>query len=247
MVPSAGVRSFMLNTSRPLFRNNVKLRQAINFAIDRRALTRELGSYAGTVSDQFMPPNIPGFRDERIYPLDRPGLPKARSLASGRTRSGRAVLYTLPTPVDVAQAQILRRNLAKIGIALEVKQFPLEVLSRSCRHRASRSTSVGSAGTACSGPRIPRVLFHGRTIGQPDSANWSYFNSPKYNRLLDRALSLPVGPARSRAFGEIDVQIAGTPRLRSRTECPTTSRSSPGRWGVSWSIRTLDLTAVCLK
>ena len=71
---------------------------------------------------------MPGYRDARIYPLDRPDLRKARALASGRKRSGRAVLYTLSFPADRAQAQILRRNLAEIGIALEIKEFPLQVL-----------------------------------------------------------------------------------------------------------------------
>ena len=46
---------FVLNTSGPLFRNNVKLRQAVNFAVDRKALTRELGALAGTPTDQYLP------------------------------------------------------------------------------------------------------------------------------------------------------------------------------------------------
>ena len=39
---------FFLNTSRPLFHKNPKLRQAVNFAVDRRALARELGASAET-------------------------------------------------------------------------------------------------------------------------------------------------------------------------------------------------------
>ena len=103
----------------------------MNFAVDRKALTRELGPYAGTTSDQFMPSTMPGYRDERIYPLNRPDLVKARALAKGRTRSGKAVLYTsLDSPVDAAQAQILRQNLHRIGLEFEVKRFPLPVLRR---------------------------------------------------------------------------------------------------------------------
>jgi len=34
VVPGDGSRVFVINTSRPLFRNNVKLRQAINFAVE---------------------------------------------------------------------------------------------------------------------------------------------------------------------------------------------------------------------
>ena len=247
VVPAPGVRSFMLNTSRPLFRENVKLRQAINFAIDRRALTRELGAYAGTVSDQFMPPTMPGYRDARIYPLDRPDLRKARALASGRRRSGRAVLYTLSNPVDLAQAEVLRRNLAAIGIALEVKQFPLQVLfdKLSTPGEPFDIGRVSWGGLFDAG--FLAFLFDGRGIGQPSSGNWSYFNSTRFNRMFDRAQSLPVGPARSRAFGEIDVQI-------SRDAAPAIAFGVPNqltlvsrRVGCVVVNPDLDLTAVCLK
>ena len=74
------------------------------------------------------------------------------------------------------------------------RSSPSKCCSRSCRRRASRSTSAASAGAGCSTQGSSTDLFNGRYIGQPGSSNWSYFNSAKYNRLLDRALSLPVGP-----------------------------------------------------
>lgn len=58
-VPGHFVRMFFLTTSRPLFRKNAKLRQALNFAVDRRALVREHGPHAGTATDQYLPPIYP--------------------------------------------------------------------------------------------------------------------------------------------------------------------------------------------
>jgi hypothetical protein len=60
-------------------------------------------------------------------------------------------------------------------------------------------------------------VFDGRTIGQPGSTNWSYFNSPKYNRLFGEASRLK-GESRSRAYGELDVQL-------SRDAAPAISRT----------------------
>ena len=80
-VPGTFLRMFVLNTSRPLFRNNAPLRQAVNFAVDRRALIREFGPAAGTPTDQYLPPSLPGYRNERIYPLEAPDLRQARALA----------------------------------------------------------------------------------------------------------------------------------------------------------------------
>ena len=52
--PGAFLRMFVLNTSRPLFKDNVALRQAVNFAVDRHALLRERGVLAGRLTDQYL-------------------------------------------------------------------------------------------------------------------------------------------------------------------------------------------------
>ena len=92
---SAGttLRVFILNTSRPLLRNNVKLRQALNFAVDRRALVRESGPLGETPTDQYLLPSTAGYRNEDVYPLKGPDLRTARALAKGnlRGRQGRSV------------------------------------------------------------------------------------------------------------------------------------------------------------
>ncbi len=137
----------VLNTSRPLFKNNPKLRQAVNFAVDRKALTRELGPLAGTPTDQYLSPSQPGYTDERIYPLKAPDLRRARALANGHTRGGKAVLYTRSDPVDLAQAQVLQQNLKAIGLEVEIVQFPsLAALRKAGDGRGSSSTSAGFNG-----------------------------------------------------------------------------------------------------
>jgi len=54
VVPGNALRVFVINTSRPLFRNNVPLRQAVNFAVDREALVREAGPRQETPTDQYL-------------------------------------------------------------------------------------------------------------------------------------------------------------------------------------------------
>ena len=54
-----------LNNDSALFRNNVKLRQAVNCAIDRPQIVRQHGFLAGGRTDQILPPGMPGFKDAR--------------------------------------------------------------------------------------------------------------------------------------------------------------------------------------
>ena len=79
--PTAFLRMFVLNTSRPLFRDNVQLRRAINFAVDRPALVAQFGAYAETPVDHYLAPIMPGYRNVHIYPLRGPNVARARALA----------------------------------------------------------------------------------------------------------------------------------------------------------------------
>jgi ABC-type transport system substrate-binding protein len=237
--PGVFLRMFVLNTSRPLFRNNPKLRQAVNFAVDRAALTRELGPLQATATDQYL-----RLRDERIYPLKGPDLAVARKLAKGRTRGGKAVLYTRSTPVDVAQAQILQRNLRRIGLEVEIVEFPSELIFEKL-DTGRYEFDIGRVAWGNPNPSLLEI-FDGRTIGRPGNLNWSYFDSREYNRLLDRASRLRGGE-RYRAYAELDVQI-------SREEAPAIPYAHlnavtfvSARTGCVVRNPFLDLTAVCLK
>jgi ABC-type transport system substrate-binding protein len=122
IVPGLIVWYVIFNVPRPLFASNPSLRRAINFAIDRRALLRELGPRFGNTTDQYIPPRMPGFRNATIYPLARPNLGQARALAKGHLRSRKTVLYAASDGVSPSLAQTVQQNLSKIGLQVEVKQ-----------------------------------------------------------------------------------------------------------------------------
>ena len=88
---------FHLNPHRPLF-SDVRLRQAVNYAIDRRTLAA-LGTGFQPLPDQptdhYLPPGMPGSRGTPIYPVT-PDPGKARELVQRAHAAGRtAVLYAI--------------------------------------------------------------------------------------------------------------------------------------------------------
>jgi oligopeptide transport system substrate-binding protein len=237
--PDTGRRMIFVNTTRPLFKNNVKLRQALNFAVNRPALVREYGRYTATPTDQYLPPVVPGFRNERIYPVSGPDLRRAKALATGTLRSRKAVLYTCsePRPDCTGVPQVLQRNLKAIGLDVEIQQFPFPVMLEKL---ATPGEPYDLAWLGMQAPfNDPEPYFE-------DIEAVSHYSSPKYNRLLAAAGRLS-GPARYRAYGELDVQLA-------RDEAPAIAAMNPNAWAFV-SARTgcvvmnpsFDLTAVCLK
>jgi peptide/nickel transport system substrate-binding protein len=117
-----------LNTHRPLFAD-LRLRQAVNYAIERAELARLGDEYSPVPehpTDHYLPPGIPGYRNVHIYPLV-PDLAKASQLAKGHA-GATAVLYTCDISPCDQQAQIIKSDLAAIGLRVEVKNFPDSIL-----------------------------------------------------------------------------------------------------------------------
>jgi ABC-type transport system substrate-binding protein len=247
--PSGFLRMFVLNTSRPLFRKNPKLRRAVNYAVDRKALLRERGgSPGGRLTDQYLTPIKLGFQDEHIYPLTGPDVNKAKQLAKGHTRSGKATLYVSTVPAPVAQAEIIRSNLEEIGLEVEVKAFPVGVLFEKLATPGEPFDIgwIGSEDTDRDPAQFMKLLFDGRTIGLPNNGNLSYFNSAKYNRLLDEAAQLK-GDERYRAFGDLDVQLSRDAAPAIPYSYDNTLTLVGPRTGCVIVNPYLDLAAVCLK
>jgi peptide/nickel transport system substrate-binding protein len=246
--PSTFLRMFVLNTSGPLLHDNAPLRQAISYAVERTALVRQFGRFAGTPVGQFLPPIMPGFRDAHLYPVTRPDLVKAGALAKGHTRSGKLALY-VPTGAAVnAQAQIVKQDLARIGLDVEIHAFPFPLLVQ--KLSAPRTPfDMGWIGWDFVEPDPGAALaplFDGGLIGTPANSNYSYFDSPSWNRALRQASRL-TGQARYRAFGKLDVEIArdAAPAVAYGVDNALTLVSA--RTGCVVANPELDLAAVCLR
>ena len=196
-----------LNTTRPMFRT-ASMRRAVNFAIDRRAMSKQLGHLGGKQTDQYLPPGLPGFRQARIYPLGRPNVAAARRLARGRR--GPVVVYASSGLLSGDRvALILQRDLRAIGLEADIKLFDRRTLWAKLGTRGE-PFDIGVAGWQAdyADPYdFLNILLDGRTVRGVNNLNFSYFNSGLYNRKLDTASRLS-GAARYRAYGRLDAELA---------------------------------------
>jgi len=198
--PTSWLDYIALNTHRPLF-HDVSLRKAVNYALDRRSLARlgDFGSpFPDQPTDQYLPSAIAGFTDARVYPL-KPDLVTARRLAGKTQRS--AVLYTCNfSPCD-QQAQIIKANLAAIGIDVQVESFtPDDLFTRlSKKNEPFDLAASGWIADYADPSQFLNFLLLGSTIPT--------FDDPGYKRKLTAAARLS-GPARYLAYGRLDIDLA---------------------------------------
>jgi peptide/nickel transport system substrate-binding protein len=226
------LRVFGLN-NRALFGNNPKLRQAVNFAVDRQALAQEAGPLVETPADQYLVPSVRGYRNQSIYPLKGPDLRRARTLAKGHLRGGKAVLYTIDQPGEIARAQILQRNLKAIGLEVEIKAFPLGLYFE----------KINTPGEPFD---LARIQYG--TSPEPIYMNFLFGDvlPRKYHRLLDRASRLTADD-RYRAYGDLDGQISRDAAPMIPVTVVNAQTFVSARVDCIVLNPTLDLTAVCLK
>jgi YVTN family beta-propeller protein len=191
---------FQLNTHRRLFAD-ARMRQAVNYAIDRRALARLGDGYQPLpepTTDHMLPPGIPGFEDPHIYPSG-PDLDKARQLAHGDGRT--AVLYTCDVPPCDQQAQIVKTDLAAIGLHVVIKAFQFSTLVTRIARRGERF-DLAYAGWLPDYPDPAAML----TSLLEDSSHAPTFDDPAYQRRLAAAARLS-GPARYLAYAKLDADL----------------------------------------
>jgi DNA-binding SARP family transcriptional activator/ABC-type transport system substrate-binding protein len=108
-----------------------RLRRAASYALDRPALAAALGDLA---TGNYLPPGMPGSRYRQVYPVSGPDLQRARALAG--TRAGRAILAVCGEPGCIEAGQIIRADLARIGVHIQLRPHPGTISTMTTRRGA---------------------------------------------------------------------------------------------------------------
>jgi len=240
--PQLSVYSLLFNTHRAPF-DDRRLRQAVNYALDRRALAAV--AFPGSTAkptDQFVPPGVPGFRDATIYPLGAPDLAKARQLAGDVHVE--AVLDTCNLSACTQFAQIVRDDLAPIGIAVKIHQLPISRLFDAVGQREGQQFDLAQYPYAADFP--DPFDFINRQFESSQSLN-RLFSDASLDREMTAAGRL-AGEARYRAYSELDAKMAAGATPAAAYASGTTTALLSARTGcqLDQPIYGIDLGALCL-
>ena len=202
-----GISYFALNHDRPAFKNNLPLRKAINYALDRPSLVRAGGYLGGIRTDQILPPALGS--DADLYPLQGPDVEKARALARGHMpRDPELVLYTSTRGARGVRAQLLQYQLKQIALDVQIRTLR-GIQHQSCSNRFDEF-DLCDEGWLVDYPDAVTFfdpLLNGERIQATGNSNTSYFNDPDVNRRIERIKQMPIGDRRRRAWAQLDVDV----------------------------------------
>jgi peptide/nickel transport system substrate-binding protein len=206
---TACVNYMGMNTARAPF-NNVNLRKAVNYAIDRPGQVRLLGAYAGRRTNQILVPGIPGYKPYSIYPIKGADIAKAKQIGGSAIASAPELNVVHTTSTAATQrAQLAEFNLKQAGFKVNDLPTPATNYYQVIQTKGTSYNLVTNGGW-CADYFDPfdylNVLFDGRKIQAANNNNYTYFNNASFNQGLDHAASLS-GAARAKAYAKLDQDL----------------------------------------
>jgi len=207
--PTSCVSYMAMNNARPPF-DNVNLRKAVEYAIDRPAQVRLLGAYAGKRTSQMLVPGVPGYKPFNPYPLKGADIAKAKQLAGSAVNSAPTlnVVHTTST-TSTNRAQVAEFNLKQVGFKINDVPTPATNYYQVIQTKGTTYNFVTNGGW-CADYFDPfdymNVLFDGRKLQPANNNNYAYFNNATFNKGLDHAASLS-GSARAAAYAQLDKDL----------------------------------------
>ena len=197
--PGLTLRILAFNSARPLFRDNPRLRKAVNFALDRRALVLVGGQLVSRPTDQYLPPIA--VRDSRTRRSTRSSVPTysaRRSSHRGACAAGRPSSTSTAARSRWRSASSCgsswRRSGSTWRYVASRSTAPPRPTSTSSPHRGSRGTSPSASGHPATSTRT-RTSTCSSTVGSSGPRTSPAYASSAYDKQMRQAARLPQGRA----------------------------------------------------
>ena len=180
--------------------DNVRLRQAIAYAIDRETLIRDLLLGQAKVAHSILPDESWAYAAGQQYNYDPARAKQLLDEAGFRDPDGDGPQMRLPKPINfkissasVATRQyvdVIRNYLNKVGIPVEIETMENNTLLAQLRQGSFQMTTSRWVG-GNQDPIFLRDLFHSGEIPTESRAsrNRSRYKNPEFDKIIDEAVN----------------------------------------------------------
>lgn len=208
-LPVLGTYYIGMNLQRAPFRENLMLRRAMNYAVDRRVLTQVILEDRMPAASGILPPGMPGYTATvRGYGYDPERA--RRLLAQAGFPNGRGLrpllLFHNTDATHAKVAELVQAQLQKIGVRVRIRSLDwaayLDLLDSGEEFDLFR---MGWIADYPDPQNFLEILFHGKNLGA--LGNKTRLNDPDVNALLDRALQTTVWAEREKLYRRAEQRI----------------------------------------
>ncbi|HWV47960.1 MAG TPA: ABC transporter substrate-binding protein [Microbacterium sp.] len=242
-----------LNTTKAPF-DDVKVRDAINWAIDRSALVNASGgTQLADPAYSIIPPTVSSFQDFNLWETegDKGDPDKAKELLAeaGLADGFEFTLDIRSQPLMQAQAEAIQEALKKIGVTVNLNVIETSVYYETIGTPSQQHDAAITGWCpdwASSASTIIPPLFDGRNITEKGNSNLAQINDPTINARIDEIGAMPADEAVS-AWGDLDKEIMGLSPIAPLVFGKAIFLPGENIAGYNPSTSMTDLTIVGLK
>jgi len=203
--PLLGINYYGMALEFPIFKENPKLREAINYAIDKENICEVLYEGNPTPATGFVPPGIPGFKENQApYTYD---VEKAKEILAEAGFPGGEGIPTLQFGYNTGSGheilgEAIQADMAEIGISMEIQGYEWVTLLDKAKNGELTFYRLGWSADFPTMDNFLYPLFHSQSYD-----NYGGYNNPEVDRMLVEARSIADEEERHLKYQEIEKTI----------------------------------------
>jgi peptide/nickel transport system substrate-binding protein len=201
--PTISTYYFWMNVNKPPF-DDVKVRQAVNYAVDPAALERiYTGSLKG--NQQILPPGMPGYKKFELYPHN---LAKAKAMIKEANPADMNVTVWGDSEAENEAAVTYYQDvLTQLGFKATLKIVNPDNYFTVIGNQTTPDLDTGWSDWFQDYPH-PNDFFQpmlsGESILPTNNGNFAEIDNPKFNKEISRLGEEQLGPEQEKAYAALD-------------------------------------------
>ena len=207
--PGTRLAYMAFNLRDPILKD-VRVRQAIAYALDRKPLIHYLWRDSVRLAASVLPPESWAYEPDVPQYLHDPEKSRQLLEAAGHPAvNGVRFHLTMKTSTEEssrAMAAVFQQQLREVGIALDIRSFEPATFLSDVMHGEFQVYSLRWLG-GNEDPDIFEYAFHSARI-IPNGANRQYYSNPRVDALIDKARAEIDQKARKRDYAELQKILA---------------------------------------
>jgi peptide/nickel transport system substrate-binding protein len=201
--PTISTYYFWMNETQEPF-NNLKVREAVNYAVDPAALERVYtGQIKGT--QQILPPGMPGYEKFELFPHN---VKKAKELiAESGVKDKEVTVWTDSESPNNDAGTYYAGVLNEIGLKAELKILNPDNYFTVIGNTSTPNLDTGFADWFEDYPHpndFFGILLNGESIQSTNNQNFSQTNIAELNEKIDKLATEQLGPQQEKEYAELD-------------------------------------------
>jgi peptide/nickel transport system substrate-binding protein len=204
--PTISTYYFWMNTQEPPF-DDVEVRQAVNYAVDAKALER---IYAGQIAStqQILPPGMPGYEQFSLYPYD---LEKAKEMIKEANPSDKDITVWTDTESPNNEAgEYFNEVLKELGFNTTLKQINADNYFTVIGNLSTPDLDAGWSDWFQDYPHpndFFQPLLAGESIQPTNNNNFAQYENPTIDKKMVELAEAQLGPEQEEAYKAMDKEI----------------------------------------